>query len=432
MGRTVEVDEEWRARLRDLRQARGLSQRDLGRRALSSKTQISDFETGKACPTEETVKLLDDALGAAGELVRLAQTITIPRRQAVQLGLAAMAGGLASSASPHRTGRVGSASVDRLQRRAARLRRLDDLVGGADTYRVYLGEVAATEALLADGSYSDDVGRQLLCLLAEQAQQAGWAAFDAGWQPEAERLYRLSLAAAEQARNTARTAAEKVPAAALAGNALALLAYQLLALRRPASELAIEACRTAGDDVPASVRALLNERCAWALAMAGRGDAAAGHMDIATAAAVAHGPGEPDWSAWVDATEVEIMRGRVWSVLQRPIRAIRALEDALEGMPETHARDKALYTSWLADAYVDAGEPEKAVELAIDALDLADGVASVRPWERIEAVSDRLPAELQAGHDLRERLAATRPAVPSLPAGATRDTPALPGPAEWR
>jgi hypothetical protein len=59
--------------------------------------------------------------------------------------------------------------------RTARLRRLDDVLGGGDTYRVYLGEVQYTKSLLRSGSFTNHSRRRLTALLAEQAQQAGWA-----------------------------------------------------------------------------------------------------------------------------------------------------------------------------------------------------------------------------------------------------------------
>lgn len=54
------------------------------------------------------------------------------------------------------------------------------------------------------------------------------------------------------------------------------------------------------------------------------------------------------------------MTGRCWAGLGRPLRAVPLLEDVLEGFDDAHARDKALYSCWLADAYVTAGEPEEA------------------------------------------------------------------------
>src|SRR5262249_42737312 len=144
------------------------------------------------------------------------------------------------------------------------------------------------------------------------AQMAGWAAFDAGWHTEAERLYRLSLEAAEDAGNTS-----------LAGNALAFLAYQLLAFGRSGVEAATAAVDTAGTDATPGVRALLHERRAWTHAVAGQVDRAVKHLDLAEKALrlKAQRP-EPDWVFWVDEVEIQIMTGRCWTVLRRPLRAI--------------------------------------------------------------------------------------------------------------
>ncbi|MGH3714625.1 MAG: hypothetical protein ACRDT4_14370 [Micromonosporaceae bacterium] len=89
--------------------------------------------------------------------------------------------------------RIGSRVPDQLRERAARLRRLDDVLGGGDTYRAYLAEYRATAALLKHGRYTEQTKRGLLSVLAEQAQQAGWAAFDAGWHANATNLYEESL-----------------------------------------------------------------------------------------------------------------------------------------------------------------------------------------------------------------------------------------------
>ncbi|MFJ3273971.1 hypothetical protein [Streptomyces sp. NPDC086776] len=51
--------------------------------------------------------------------------------------------------------RITGAYVDRLRKRTARLRRLDDILGGGDTYPVYLGEVQYTKGLLRRASFTD-------------------------------------------------------------------------------------------------------------------------------------------------------------------------------------------------------------------------------------------------------------------------------------
>ncbi|MFE1521096.1 hypothetical protein ACFW9I_30360 [[Kitasatospora] papulosa] len=102
------------------------------------------------------------------------------------------------------------------------------------------------------------------------------------------------------------------------------------------------------------------------------------------------GEPQPDWAAWVDHTELDIMTGRCWTELRRPLRAVPILTHALDQFADAHARDKALYLSWLADAYLTAGEIEQAAETTGRALQLASSIASVRPRQRLAPLLDRL------------------------------------------
>ncbi|MFE2583292.1 XRE family transcriptional regulator [Streptomyces sp. NPDC059378] len=277
---------------------------------------------------------------------------------------------------------IGSDTPKRLRERTARLRRLDDILGGGDTYRVYLGEYQATKALIRDTTYTETTGRALLSVLAEQAQQAGWAAFDAGRPTEAAGFYETSHQAATEAADTA-----------LAGNALAFLAYQTTPNNRKAGiEIAERSVTEAGPEAPPAVRALLQERLAWAHAVAGNAPQTEQALDAA-AASLAEADDDtprPDWVAWVDHTELQIMTGRCWSELCRPLRAVPVLQTALAGYDSRHARDKSLYLSWLAAAYVHAGEIEQAAVVADQALDLSAEVASVRPRQRLAPVLNDL------------------------------------------
>jgi tetratricopeptide (TPR) repeat protein len=274
-------------------------------------------------------------------------------------------------------GRLRTAVPEQLRARTARLRRLDDILGGGDTFHIYLQEYELTRRLLRERSYNDTIGRELLSVLSEQAQQAGWAAFDAGNHSEARRLYEASYTAANQADD-----------APLAGNALAFLAYQRIGDDKDAAvATAVESCRTAGPDAPAGVRALLHERLAWAHAVAG--NAAETERSLAVAQEALSQLSEqrqPDWTAWVDHNELQIMTGRCWTELRRPLRAVPVLEQVLAGFDDKHARDKALYLCWLADAYLCAGEIEQAADVAHRVIDLSAGVASVRPRQRLAPV----------------------------------------------
>ena len=172
----------------------------------------------------------------------------------------------------------------------------------------------------------------------------------------------------------------------LVANALAHLAYQRIAARKPATAEADASCRVIEPDTPAAVKALLFERAAWAHARSGPSHQPEMERALDDAAEAldrrADGPG-PDWAVGVDDRELQIMTGRCWSELHRPDRAVPALETALAGFDDAHARDKALYSTWLAAALIDGGEIERAAAVRGQAADLAPGVASVRAGRRI-------------------------------------------------
>ncbi|MFE7215583.1 helix-turn-helix domain-containing protein [Streptomyces sp. NPDC057611] len=322
---------------------------------------------------------------------------TSVRRRTV-LQAATSAGLAAALPSLHRLPapkHVTVSDVDQMQQRTARLRRLDDILGGGDTYRVYLGEYQSTKALLRDAAFTLESRRHLVALLAEQAQQAGWAAFDGGRSADAEGLYEES-----------RTAAREAGDSNLLGNAFAFLAYQT-ADRGAALEIAVSSCATITPETPAGVRALLYERLAWACAAANQPTRTEQALDTARAALDEQQDGEPqpDWAAWVDQTELDIMTGRCWTELRRPLRAVPVLTQALDRYSDHHARDKALYMSWLADAYLTAGEVEAAAAIISRALDLAAGVASVRPRQRLAPMLTQLRRhqELSTVRDVLEK-----------------------------
>ncbi|MFI9010288.1 hypothetical protein ACIGNX_23945 [Actinosynnema sp. NPDC053489] len=297
--------------------------------------------------------------------------------------LGAMAGLAVPSQGVARSGegsRLGMSDVRTMLVRTARLRRLDDYLGGADTVHLYATELAATTKLVRDAGCTTAVRKACTAVIAEQAQLAGWAAFDAGMHDVAERHYTTSLAAAREADD-----------AALAGNALSFLAYQRVTAGKPDVATASASYATAQRWATPKVRVLLLERMAWTHAVAGHTAAADRALaEAAEAARVRDDRPEPDWVYWVDEDESRIMAGRCWTQLRRPLRAVPILEDVLNRYDDTHARDKAMYLTSLAHAYLDAGEVEQAATVTERAARLAGGVGSVRPAEKIRKVVHRL------------------------------------------
>jgi tetratricopeptide (TPR) repeat protein len=282
-----------------------------------------------------------------------------------------------------------------------RLVDLDSYLGGADTFRLYFSELSRTERILGRSSSTLQVRRDLTELAAEQSQQAGWAAFDAGFTSAALQLYEYS-----------RRAAGEASSAELATNALVHIAYASGTAESVAA--ADSACAAIGFGAPPKAHALLESRRAWSRAKAGDRDGAARALDAARSALEEADTAAPHWCAWVDHAELDIMTGRVWSVLHEPDKAIGPLERALGAYPDQWARDKALYLTWLAESYLDAGDVAKAMSTTQEALTLAARVASVRPLARVREVAQRCAATGAAGvAGLVRRTASVRLPLPA-------------------
>lgn len=84
------------------------------------------------------------------------------------------------------------------------------------------------------------------------------------------------------------------------------------------------------------------------------------------------------------------MDARVFTELRRPLRAVPLLTDVLARYDNTHARELALYRSWLAVALADAGEPEQAADEARRVIALSGELSSQRTADRTRVVLQRL------------------------------------------
>ncbi len=367
------------------RQRKGHSQESFAEAVGVAFTTVGRWERGECVPQPWKRSAIAKVLGVSVEQVATLIESTgdvrseVDRREFLGAATGAVLS-LTTTFRPVVTTRAGESDWRRLLDRTARLRRLDNYLGGRDTYEVYASELASTVHYVRSVSCTTKVRAALAGVISEQAQMAGWAAFDAGMQAEAKRHYCDSLKAAEEAKD-----------AALAGNALAFLAYQELSVSGPNVGLAEASFAAAEKDATPKVRALLLERKAWTYAVAG--DYQSTERALAAAQSALAAPSErpePDWVFWVDDNEVEIMAGRCWAELRRPLRAVTTLDAALARFDDTQARDKALYMTSLAHALIDGKEIERAALVTLECARLAQGVGSVRPMERINGLVDRL------------------------------------------
>lgn len=242
------------------------------------------------------------------------------------------------------------------------LRRMDDMVGGADLAGTVDRELRAVITA------SPPADRDALRLVAGWAQLAGWVHADAGRSRHAQRAWGVGLRAAAAAGDRP-----------LAGHLLGSVSHHHLAVGRLQEALLLARTAYSGARSAASAlcRALLLHRVA--LAAAGVDERRAAHAALARAdraAERATAPDrEPDWLYWVDEAELTAMTGRCLVALGRPMRAA----PLLVGTPSCRApRTRAVYAGSLARAYLDLGEVEQACEVAADAWVAAVRAGSAR------------------------------------------------------
>lgn len=372
-------------RIRELRLERGLSQAELaaelcrlsGRDTVTRET-VSRWESGKREPRPYSIRHLSAALRVSPD--ELQDPMSDPLRLAHEWLVSEPPQVIEVHAGRH----VGTGLADQLERRVIELRHLDDQLAGKDLAPVVTRELRETGALIRNASYTDTVGRRMLTAYGELAQLAGWVASDAGLYAQAQRSYLSGVNAADQAGNRG-----------LAGNLLSSLSYQMANVAKPSDALLLARSAERGaHDSPPAVRALLLERVAWAAARSGERELAARTLDKVDDTFESRTPGddEPEWVYWLTRDEVDTMRARCAVELGDPTTAETLLVPVLSRYPEQSERESALYWSWLAEAYAQAGEIDQARASLEVVRGFAESVRSQRVEDRIAAIEGLLPA----------------------------------------
>ncbi|MFI1199308.1 helix-turn-helix domain-containing protein [Streptomyces sp. NPDC020883] len=352
-----------------------------------TRNEVSRWERGERIP-DSWLQFIAKVLGVPrGELERAAGYVRgesggPPFGAAVVLAELIPPGDSLGSLGARSGRRVGREEVASLTARVHGFRLADDVLAGGDLMAPVFRELNAALRLYREGIHREAVGSALLSQIGELAQIAGWIASDAGQHAQAERAYRIGIEAARQAND-----------GPLVANVAGSLAYQFsnTGQERAGVDLSRAALDEAGPDAPPKARALFFDRVAWAHTRAGEAQPAMQALGQAHDALTEADEGEaPAWAYWVSREELEVMDARVFTELHRPLRAVPLLTGALSRYDATHAREVALYRSWLAMALADANEPEQAAEEARRVVSVSADMTSDRIASRARVVLRRL------------------------------------------
>ncbi len=359
-----------RAQLRAAREAAGLSLAGMAALTHYSKPYLSLVETGRRTVTVEIVERYEHVLGVAigtpHDPVRVTHEWLIgeaPADQQLRAGR-----------------RIGAALISALEARVVDLRHLDDTVGSVDLLPIILAELERAEHLASAAAYPNRLGTRLLTVVGELAQLAGWVASDAGHYQHAQRLYLSGVTAA-------RANGDRVLGAQL----LSSLSYQIANIgRRDDALLIARSAVTGAPDATPVVRALLAERLAWAAARLNDTETTRRALDAADNAYAERSDGiaEPEWVYWLNRAEIDVMAARCHIELGTPDAAEPLLTRTLAGYNHAHAREVALYQTWLAEGYAKTGDLDAARSTLNRATSTEAHSGSVRLQRRVRAVTN--------------------------------------------
>lgn len=357
--------------LRAAREAAGLSLAAMAARSHFSKAQLGHLETGRRTVTSEHVTAYSRALGVP--VASLYGPPDDPLRLAHEW-LVTDAPVRAHLASGRR---VGSSLAAELERRVVDLRLLDDLIGGCDLLPLVRKELDDAQAVVREGGHTAGIERRLLTVVGELSQLVGWVAGDAGRYGEAQAVYLSGVSAAQAAGDRQ-----------LAGQLLSCLSYQIANIGNPADAALLARTALKGvHDATSVVRALLLERVAWAAARARDADEAQRALDAVDDAYEHRSTDdEPGWVYWLNRAEIDVMAGRCLIELGEPAKAEPLLAGAIAGYDMDHAREVALYRTWLAEGYARTRSLDAARSTIALARRAADRVGSTRLAARVRHV----------------------------------------------
>jgi hypothetical protein len=277
---------------------------------------------------------------------------------------------------------VGMDDVQRIREARQAFSSMDHQFGGGLVRPAVVDYLNTQVTPLLAGTYTDEVGKELLTAAAGMTELAGWEAYDLG-------RHGLAQAHYGQALRLAKTADDRLTAAMV----LAQLAQQACDLSQPEAAIRLaRAARQAGEQAHACprVRADLLVREARATAVgvtlvetfdghaATRVHKLIGQAEKVFATANPDADDEPPWAWAITPAEVTAEIGHCWQMIGEHAQAEACTTQALRGLGSQFPRSVQLNTVHLAKTLVGKNELDAALHHARVAVPMAQRLKSTR------------------------------------------------------
>lgn len=278
--------------------------------------------------------------------------------------------------------RVGSAEIEALRINLAELHSLDDRHGGGVVADVAMQQADRVQAALRTTTCSERVERTLYSIAGSYMSAAGWFALDAG-RHDVARIY------LDRAMRAALVARDPLLQAQTWNN-MNLQEYRL-GNKSEAFAIARAATSSPAMRRDATVAALLHARVALGHAEAGeKGMAGRSFGRASDALSKAEGRNPPLWLMFFTPAELRGLSAIGELHLGRYASAAARTEEALDLIPESHARNRLHYVIRLADAQLRARNVDAACVTGHTALDSVGAVQSAHSAAMLSALRARM------------------------------------------
>jgi hypothetical protein len=278
---------------------------------------------------------------------------------------------------------VGPADIAGIRNTTELFDRLDGQHGGGHARRALVEFLRTDLAALLNGTYTEDVGRELFRAAAEAALLGAWMTYDAGLHGLAQRYF-------VQALRLAQSTGDRL----LGASILDAMSHQatFLGKYREAANLA-RAARM-GTETAGSAIALAHYSAMEARALARLGDVAGCDRAMATAVRDferANLDSDPaQWFGYFNESELAAELGHCNRDLGRPVDASTYAEQSLGPTPSGYVRSDFFATMVLADAHLAHGDVEQACHVALNALQIGEQLKSARCGAYVAEFQQRL------------------------------------------
>jgi transcriptional regulator with XRE-family HTH domain len=372
--------------LRALMDERGISGNALARRVHCDKGLISKYVNGKKQPSAKLARLLDEALGAGGELAALAPRPAMWRPPGLN-GTFSADEEERLALAVQRPSRIDVAAVDSLAAVLAAQRELEDRIGSAPMLAPVAAQVTATGQLVSETPAP--LRDRVLDVAAQYGYLLGWLHESTGQLPQATALYDRSLGQATEAGD-----------ANLVSELISMKGHIAWARGDPAEVVRLSQAAQRDPAVFPGQHAISAMQEARAHAVFG--DARSAGRKLADADRALDAAGErdderPPWLYYHSPGFFTVQRGRVWLHLgaadpRYNAKAIEVIGSGVAALDATAQGSEwgATYLLHLARAHMQDGDAEHAAAVLAEAAVIARRLASAALLARVRRLHARM------------------------------------------